>query len=238
MEQINGNLDYTNLITPAPNVWTKDMNSLFLDSSIILNEPDRWNFMVVPRDSVGSFEFFDKSKKKTGKLASKKDIGIYFIKRLKISTGEWIYWYVGETGVSFNHRMYMFVRSLRKSCTDGDQPHSAAVAVHEYCFDDDWSYPHWVDLDSKYMFLPDFRFCFIHFDELDFNLVNRTITETHLYGKEEYFKTDEDLRKEFETKCINEFKPIANQRQRNELYRYREHVVENNILEKFAEINV
>ena len=88
------------------------------------------------------------------------------------------------------------------------------------------------------MFLPDFRFCFIHFDELDFNLVNRTITETHLYGKEEYFKTDEDLRKEFETKCINEFKPIANQRQRNELYRYREHVVENNILEKFAEINV
>ena len=75
MEPINGNLDSTNLIIPTPNVWTKDMNSLFLDSSKILNEPDRWNFMVVPRDSVGSFEFFDKSKKKTGKLASKKDIG-------------------------------------------------------------------------------------------------------------------------------------------------------------------
>ena len=231
----DSNLDSPNLITRVPNVWTKDMNSLFEDIKIILDDSNRWQSLTIPRESVGAFTMIDKLKRRTEDGRSKKDdYGIYVIKRFKISTKEWIYWYIGETGVSFYSRNYRFVRTLRKNLTEKDTPHPAAVAIEAYRDDLDWCNGYWVDLDSENMLLPNFEFCFIKFNELDFDLVDRKITHTQIDGKIEHDKTDEDLRIEFESKLINEFKPIANQRQRDEIYRYRDHVVYNDILVKFG----
>ena len=224
MEPINGN-----------NIWNPDMNILFLDATKIFNDKDRWNPMIIPRDSVGSFEILDRPTRRRRKYSGKGDTGIYFIKRYKMSTGEWVYWYIGETGDKFGHRMYMFVRTLRMSCTDGDTPHSAALCALKYRFDSDWGVPALYDIDSEYMILEGFQFCFIPFQELDFHLVDRTITQTTLYGKTKHYKSDEDLRIEFEEKCINEFKPIANQKGRDDHYRYRQHIVENNIFDRVPE---
>ena len=157
----DSSLDSTNLITSVPNVWTKDMNSLFEDSKIILDDSNRWQLLSIPRDSVGAFTMIDKSKRKIGKFGGNEDNGIYVIKRFKISTNEWIYWYIGETGDTFYHRMYIFVRTLRMNLTEGDNAHSAAIAIEEYRSDSDWGDPYWIDLDLENMLLPHFQFCFI-----------------------------------------------------------------------------
>ena len=204
-------------------VWSRNITDSINDIQLILYDTSNWTPLILPENSAGSC--WDKNGYRHGQDNTEGDdnvnIGLYFIKRYNFEKRVWQYWYIGQTGESFYSRNYMLIRTLKDKLTEGDNDgHPAghfAVALQgglDNPHDTEWGLIGWDQHSKGYVKLRGFQFCFAKQKNLNFDLVDRTIKKTTVYGPEEDRKTDKKLREELEGKLINIIKPIVNQRER------------------------